>query len=451
MCVAASPLVQIAEEYGLATDADIQRRLPHFEPREISKLFEQLTLALRVTQQTTDHLQPSSFNFFVSAAMRGDRFCIHANCRLKKIPLIERYAALYADHVLLPVRMLDNTKSSRKISVETLLRTICSLRPMVDANIILPITTGLCVCRHCRPMMYDEVDSVSEIGKHIARQNLSAFTISYYWDRRARLHIFVIRGPEDYLDEGYAVRSFRKLPTWFRSEGSTRARELTQAEVIESELIEGIFNASAFDIITQASLARDNRCSYLSDSEAEAAFFDDPSLPRGGSLSRSEFAESLMHEVPMFSELSTNAILKLRHEYPEAFQAYRSALSAASAEQSELMANGELRTREFYRDVIEPKVDALRSLDASSRIASLKTVGLSLALPSVSLLFGLLDQGLPQTIAEAAKLFGAAGLAKAVADPIIDATKRHAAVKADPFFFLLRMDKSWKRERERCG
>jgi hypothetical protein len=442
-------LVDIAEDCGLDTEEEIRRRLPHLQTREINELYELLDLALEANRNEAGKLEPSSFNFFVSSAMRGDRFCIHAECRLRKIPLIERYAALYGDHLLLPVRMVDQSKRTRILSIETLLRTICSLRPMVDSGLIIPVATGICVCRHCQPLLQEDISSVSKIGNHIASRYFDEFSVEYSWDRSQRLHIMAIRGPKEFLDEGFAIRSYRTLPSWFSGEDK-KARALTKSELVDSQLIEGVFNASAYDIVTQASHAEDNGCSYLSDSEAEAAFFDDPELPTDGALSRSEVAASLMHDVPMFSEISTNGLLQLRRDYPDAFRAYRSALSAATLQQGELMSSGRLRVQEFYRDVIEPRVEQLRSLDSSSRVASLKSVGLSVAIPSISLLFGLLDQGLPNTLAEAARILGAAGLAKAIVDPVKDATSRSTAVKADPYFFLLKMDKTWRKERESC-
>ena len=96
-------------------------------------------------------------------------------------------------------------------------------------------------------------------------------------------------------------------------------------------------------------------------------------------------------------------------------------------------------------------MDALRCLDSSSTSASLKSIGLSVALPSVSLLFGFLSHGFPDSLVEAARLMGAVGLAKAVSDPVVDATKRRATVKADPLYFLLKMDEAWKQAREACG
>jgi hypothetical protein len=99
------------------------------QAREITDLYDHLVLALRASRDEAFELPPSSYNFFVSSAMRGDRFCIHSECRLKKLPLIERYAALYGDQLFLPVRMSPDSKFKRKLSVETLLLTVASVRP----------------------------------------------------------------------------------------------------------------------------------------------------------------------------------------------------------------------------------------------------------------------------------------------------------------------------------
>jgi hypothetical protein len=443
-------IVEIAEELGLATLPDISRRLPHLQPRELDDLYERLLEALVINREGVRGLLPSSFNFFVSAAMRGDRFCIHSACRLKKLPLVERYAALYGDHLLLPVRMNGESKGNKRLSVETLLLVTASVRPLVDGGLIIPIATGFCVCRHCRKLVDDEVMSVSKIGNRTAEKHLREFEMRYFWDKKRRKHVFVLTGPSEFVDDGLAFYSFSKLPDWFKG-AQYKERKVSRAELIASGTVNHLFNASAFDIITQAAMARDNGCSYLSDSEAEASFFDDPEAPTEGALSRSQFAESLMHDVPMFTELPTNSILQLRREYPEAFRAYRSALIAASTEQNKVIGTSSAIARELYRDVIEPRLDALRSLETSSKIASLKSLGISVALPSISLMFGLLDQALPHTVAEMAKLLGSAGIVKAVTDPMIDTTRKHAVLQADPYFFLLKMDKKWKAERERCG
>lgn len=447
--IAGETIVEIAEELGLATLPDISRRLRYLQTRELDDLYERLLEALVVNREGVRGLLPSSFNFFVSAAMRGDRFCIHSACRLKKLPLVERYAALYGDHVLLPVRMDSESKGNKRLSVETLLLVTASVRPLVDAGLIIPIATGFCVCRRCRKLIDEEVMSVAKIGNRAAEKHLNEFEMRYFWDKKRRKHVFVLTGPSEFVDDGLAFYSFSKLPDWFKGT-QYKERKVSRAELVASGTVNHLFNASAFDIISQAAMAEDNGCSYLSDSEAEASFFDDPEAPTEGILSRSQFAESLMHDVPMFTELSTNSILRLRREYPEAFRAYRSALIAAT-EQNKGIEAGSTKARELYRDVIEPRLEALRSLEASSKIASLKSLGISVALPSITLMFGLLDQALPHTVAEVAKLLGSAGIVKAVTDPIVDATRKRVAVQADPYFFLLKMDKQWKADRERCG
>jgi hypothetical protein len=434
----------------LATLPDISRRFPHLQTRELDDLYERLREALVTNREAVRGLLPSSFNFFVSAAMRGDRFCMHSACRLRKLPLLERYAALYGDHLLLPVRMNSDSKGSKRLSVETLLLVTASVRPLVDAGLIIPIATGFCVCRRCRKLVDDEIMSVAKIGNRTAEKHLREFEMRYFWDKKTRKHLFVLTGPSEFVDDGIAFYSFSKLPDWFKGP-QYKERKVTRAELVASGTVSHLFNASAFDIISQAAMAEDNGCSYLSDSEAEASFFDDPEAPTEGVLSRSQFAESFMHDVPMFTELATNSILQLRREYPEAFRAYRSALMAAATEQNQVIEAGPIKARQLYRDVIEPRVEALRSLEASTKIASLKSLGISVALPSITLMFGLLDQALPHTVAEVAKLLGSAGIVKAVTDPIVDATRKRAAVQADPYFFLLKMDKQWKADRERCG
>src|SRR5271156_2518563 len=100
-----NPVMQVLENRGLVSSDSVERLLNDWAFNKVKEVQEELDAALN---QSGGLAQPGSvmedpFNFVASASMRGDFGCVAWDCRLRKVNLMARYAALYTDKVVVPL------------------------------------------------------------------------------------------------------------------------------------------------------------------------------------------------------------------------------------------------------------------------------------------------------------------------------------------------------------
>src|SRR6478736_1038279 len=100
--------IEILEEYGLVQDED-SLKIENLPARKLQKLY--LTLYSAVLKQQEQGLQDQDpvpidpFTFMASASLRADSTCGEYLCRLSKLDFLARYAALYANKVMVPLSL----------------------------------------------------------------------------------------------------------------------------------------------------------------------------------------------------------------------------------------------------------------------------------------------------------------------------------------------------------
>jgi hypothetical protein len=449
--IVADPIVELAEKYGLINQTSIHAGLSSLKRSQVRNLNEELKNALSEEKASTSSIQASSYNFFASTSLRGDRLCHHPLCKLKKIPVIERFAALYGDCLILPIALSDGTLDDIRESLAAVFLIAAELRPLIDSKIVIPVPTQFCLCKNCGLRFREKKEYISSIADLLAKRHLGECTVRYLGHSgKFNGFNFELYGPEHLIEGGSAIRQFRTKPDWFDTAFYRAGNLLSEQCVEDSGIVRDFFNTCSFDLASQSYYADSYGCSYLSDSGAEAEFFGTIEED-GASFSSIDVVRELTHEIPLFSELSSSSLLSLRREFPEAFLAYRGALSESFASNDDLKSGGKIRTREFYRDVLEPKLNALKALEASAKKLQFKNAALSIGLPVISLAAGMVDSSLPGSVAEFLKVAGELGIAKSLMDPFLERNKKTAELQSSQHFFLLQMDKEWTKQQKQCS
>ncbi|MGA7402596.1 MAG: hypothetical protein WCC99_03915 [Candidatus Sulfotelmatobacter sp.] len=101
-----NPVLQILENRGLVSFDSVERLFNDWSFSDVQAVQEELDSALdQDTEAGRGASGVTDFNFVASASMRGDFGCAAWECRLKKVALLARYAALYTDRTVVPLPM----------------------------------------------------------------------------------------------------------------------------------------------------------------------------------------------------------------------------------------------------------------------------------------------------------------------------------------------------------
>ena len=100
--------VELLEKYGLVRDTD-SLRVAEIAKRKIVRLQEELFSTV-VPLQREDYgadlgvdREMDPFTFLASKSMRGETSCGEYGCRVEKLDMLGRYAALYANRIIIPL------------------------------------------------------------------------------------------------------------------------------------------------------------------------------------------------------------------------------------------------------------------------------------------------------------------------------------------------------------
>ena len=149
--------VELLEKYGLVRDTD-SLRVAEIAKRKIVRLQEELFSTV-VTQQREDYgadlgvdREMDPFTFLASKSMRGETSCGEYGCRVEKLDMLGRYAALYANRIIIPLPLTDpstmdgSEAAAQEVSQAAL--ALLRLRPLFDAGILYAVIRRSFHCPH---------------------------------------------------------------------------------------------------------------------------------------------------------------------------------------------------------------------------------------------------------------------------------------------------------------
>ena len=403
----------------MLTEPGIMSGLSNMTRSEVRSFDEEVQDALRGEKSIVSAIEPSSYNFYASASLRGERTCDYPLCKLRKLPVIERFAALYGDCLVLPIQISGQTSRQLKTSLAAVFITISELRPLIDAGIVIPVPTSVCLCRRCRTAFDQRNERISAIAASLGKRYQDNIQVRYLGKEEVDGSFgFEMKGPSHLIENGYNIRTFKSRPDWLPD--SLRPGDLFPKKLVaDSGIVTDFFEISRYDLASQSIYAEQYGCSYLSDNNVESEFFGTLDQDINGSFSSIDLARELSHEIPLFSEIPTSRLLALRREFPEAFLTYRSALSESLVRNEALQAGGRIRAREFFRDVLEPRLNTLKSVEVSARKMEYKNVALSFGLPAISLVAGIIATSFKTNVADVLQVAGGLGIAKGLLASVV--------------------------------
>jgi hypothetical protein len=169
------------------------------------------------------------FSFLASRSLRGG-LCGAYTCRMEKLDFLGRYAALYANRVILPLDLtdpakLDNATTAAKELAEASLAFL-RLRPLIDAGLVFPVVMISFHCVHTAEWCSEMTRLVHDVADHAAKDLQDEYNVTYQLPEKSptgRSTIYV-DGPENFLEHGSIVQLIDEGKDWRQKSLEIRPR-----------------------------------------------------------------------------------------------------------------------------------------------------------------------------------------------------------------------------------
>jgi hypothetical protein len=384
-----------------------------------------------------------------SASMSGESGCARYSCRAKKLDALARYAALYAQQVILPLRFERPSEQSHaavtRDRLERAISAILHLRDLVAAGIVVPIVPTIHLCEQCSKRAFAEYQQGLAAAQQQARSHQREFTFVYEEpaDGFCVLHT---SGPERYIEHGQLHSVYSTRPAWIPNH--VRAGEQFRVSVATAKragLVDGLFTDFASDAFMHQHYTRRFNATYLTDLEGEAEFFHILSAQDARTLRTAALCAQLTHELPIFTDLSIKDVLRIRAEIPESFVAYREKLTSVVwkyASHAEKISRNE--AADIYNDELRP---AIADLTAAATAERTRRIRKSMLLAAIAIgVVSLGATGMLNVPQITALIGGAAGM-QAVNE--ISNLGKGAMAANSSYFFLFKLQQAAADARKR--
>jgi hypothetical protein len=444
-------LYEVLEREGIKSPVDVLS-LSKLTVKQSRELHQSLRKAIFQFQYASEAepLDDDYYSFMPSASMRGDAGCSEVVCRAKKLNFLGRFAALYADRLVIPTA-LSSRPPRLKLEIELELRSACLMllmhRPLIEERIVIPAVLSTSHCEHQRGFVEETVDLLHEVAMERADEAVKEFDIEYQRPSEDRpYHTVFIHGSEDYIEHGLVVAQFTGNPRWiapsWRYDGEGK-RMLSRQTIRETPFLRSLFTGTAADTTFQLFYGRSLGCKYLTTMAGEVEFLSALNDERQAEKD-ALIQQSLIHSLPFAESLSIAQVLALRSEIHDSFTQYRTAMRMTVKDFDAPLTRQQ--AREVFRDRLEPKVKALE-LSLKKEVSLLNKKSRNYA-AFAALVIGLGVAGLLPSAA-ALSLAGGA-LAIKMLDTVAERQQQRSTPTNDDLYFLLRL-KQLKRRSNRAG
>jgi hypothetical protein len=150
--------------------------------------------------------------------------------------------------------------------------------------------------------------------------------------------------------------------------------------------------------------------------------------------------ETLVHEVPLLTDVPVADVLALRSQQRDAFVIYRDALSRIAEEhlaQGHPMSAQDAAT--LYAEVLAPKLSRLRLETEVFKKAQRKRAGVKIVAAGALVGLGVIGGIFPPQISELMKAIGGVSLLKDLFESIVGTTDQPSSVQSHELYFLLKL------------
>lgn len=401
--------IELLEKYGLIRDED-SLRVTDFSKTKIRRLHRELYSAV-FAKQVQDYVGNDDrevidpFSFVASKSLSGQTGCWQYFCRLKKLDVLGRYAALYSTRIILPLPLQhpsnvdSEAEAAQQLSHASL--ALLRLRPLVDAGLIFPVVMRSPECEHTIGWTNRMIELAHELTYEAAKDFAGDYQIRFQLPEKSPTGIpsIYIEGPEEFLEHGGHVMLFNEPKEWrlkswrFSSDGMVELRGSRKLAILY-ETLSGIADDTTFY------LAYGKHCNarYLASRKGETFLLDLVTRRVDEELSASSEALNayMTHSLPLLGDLPLAKLLKIRREDRDSFVRYRLAVGRLLAEVAKKKNRiGKREVLELFREQIEPELVKMKSELNQERKRQIRRIAGGIGAMAASLALGAFGKVFP--------------------------------------------------------
>jgi hypothetical protein len=470
--------VELLEKYGLVRDTD-SLRVTEIVKRKVVRLQEELFSTI-VTQQREDYggdlgvdHEMDPFTFLASKSLRGETSCGEYGCRVEKLDMLGRYAALYANQIILPLPLTDPSTmdgpedAAQEVSQAAL--ALLRLRPLFDAGILYPVIRRSFHCRHTLRWCQDMQAMVDQASFDMMKAFKDDFLVRFQLPEKAptRIPSIYIDGPEDFLEHGNIVMLFNEPEGWrakrwkFDPEGMVELRGDRKSAALFR-----IFIGIAEDTSFYLAYGRNRNARLLTNLPGETFLLDSLTGDDEVSASSAALNDCMTHALPLLADLPISRLLAIRREERDSFERYRLAVRQILMEVSrERKRIRKKEVRRLFQERIEPELARMKSELYQERRRQRRRIGAGLAGLAAMVAMGIfggivpgvatataaaatrVSSGIVPTIAKAAMAIAPGVAGTSLLGKAAQSFCEHGATikEKNDFYFLLRLTQEAER------
>jgi hypothetical protein len=384
--------VDLLEKYGLVRDTD-SLRVTEIVKRKVVRLHEELFSTI-VNQQREDYgaalgieHEMDPFTFLASKSLRGESSCGEYGCRVGKLDMLGRYAALYANQIILPLPLTDPStvdtpeEASQEVSQAAL--ALLRLRPLFDAGILYPVISRSFHCRHTLRWCRDMQAIVDKASFDMMKAYKDDFLVRFQLPEKAptRIPSMYVEGPEDFLEHGEVVMLFDEPDGWrakrwrYDREGTVEVRGDRKYAALYR-----IFIGIAEDTSFYLAYGRNRNARLLTNLPGETFLLNALTGDDEVSASSAVLNDCMTHSLPLLADLPISRLLAIRRQERDSFERYRLAVRQILAEVTQGGRSVRKKdARKLFQERIEPELARMKSELYQERRRQRRRIGAGLA------------------------------------------------------------------------
>jgi hypothetical protein len=215
-----NPIFELLEENDLIADGDAFKVFT--DQDQLSRLYRDLykTVFEQQYDRQKDEMAFDPFRYVASSSLRGDIGCWEPDCRAAKIDFLNRFAALYANKVAVPLvlsspdRALEHPTAAAAALSHSLL-TLLRSRPLIEAGIIQPTVMSTSHCSHEVEEVRKMSQAAHEYAFALAKEFSKDFETIYQLPERSPSgkSTVYLSGPVEFMEHDM-VALFEESKNW---------------------------------------------------------------------------------------------------------------------------------------------------------------------------------------------------------------------------------------------
>ncbi len=439
-------LYEILKPFEKKSAAELLQSICEMKVQKIESLLERLFKSAHI-----EHFKERSFfNFYSNSTFAGEPYPFDSiESRLAYVDNLIRFAALYADKVIIP-SPIDNvyfeyeaTKEIDRRELAFRIAILFKLKPLVLANIIGFTSRVFCACPECMKMVTSSgeaaIEQINQIASYIEDDVNNNVTCTVHQETTGRTLLIVDNAQKYGFDDRLAIGFSKEVPLLSSLLVSNSSNDV----VLTSETMKNLgfwsllLEPALDDIISAQVMTEITNSTYLTNRPFDVEIIGAIKQKANDILNANKLLESLYHLVPIIQDADINNIIKLRNSEGEAFIVYRDSINQALKK----TAGGNLRiAQEYKREMIDPELNKIAQTISNNKKMLLKKTAIDISIAAAAISIGVLS-GIPIDYATLATIIGGAPMISGIVNDISKAYTNSNA-KDNNYYFLWQLQKS---------